>query len=148
MLGRHLEDCRKVYLVKPVTDSREVAPRILSRLKAAGFDSAAISSTELQALRKEASKNGIEQPTLVCIFHSVSMREAFIDNFYGFQTIEINFYDLEKADLVFKASRFNYYSTSPENTELNRLFAQIRDKFLPGQPNPFSENLRNPSGPS
>ena len=60
-----------------------------------------------------------------------------LDNLYTFQTIQIDFCDLEKGELDFRASKFDYYSVLPENAELNRLFVQVSDKFFPGQPNPF-----------
>ena len=137
VVDRHLEKYRKVYLVRGNGDPRKVNPRVLSRLQLAGFDAIEVPFEEIKKLNKEAAKNGVNEPTVVCFVTCVSSRDVVMD-LYTFPTIEIDFNDLEKGDLVFKVSHFDYYSEIPENTELNRLFVQIFDKFFPGQPNPFT----------
>jgi len=137
VLDRHLEKYRKVYLVKSKGDPRKVTPRILSRLQLAGFNTTEIPFEEVKKVKKEAEENGVNEPILVCFVACVSSRDVVLDNLYTFQTIQIDFCDLEKGELVFRASKFDYYSVLPENAELNRLFVQVSDKFFPGQPNPF-----------
>jgi len=137
VLGRHLENYRKVYLVKGKEDPREVTPRVLSRLQLAGFEVTEVPFDTIKELRQEAVEKGLDQPVLVCRIGYVSASDPALYNSHAFQTIQIYFYDLKKGDLVYKVSHFDYHATFPENTDLNRLFVQISDTFFPGQPNPF-----------
>jgi hypothetical protein len=137
VLGRHLENYRKVYLVKTTENPRKVTPRVLSRLQLAGFDVTEVSFEAAKKMSQEAAEKGLSAPALICNFGCVSVGDPFLRDDFCFQTIRIHFYDLEKGDLVFKVSDFKYYPSLPENTELNRLFVEISDKFFPGQPNPF-----------
>ena len=106
------------------------------RLQLAGFTVTEVPFGTIKTLSKEAAEKGSSEPTLVCSFGYVSVLQ-YPENWNSFQTVQIHFYDLEKGDLVFKVVKYKYSPLFPENTELNRLFAQISDNFFPGQPNPF-----------
>jgi len=145
--NKDLEKYRKVYLLQPKQDERDFAAGILSRLKRAGFDTIEVNAEELKKI--VADKKATE-PTLICQFGYVSTWN-YDRTWSSFISIDIEFSDLEKDEVLFKVSHLNYnfeYSRLPENTELNRLFTKIRDSFFPGQPNPFRDNLKGPYGPS
>jgi len=142
--NKDLEKYRKVYLQKPKADDRDLAAGVLSRLQRAGFDA---SESDPEGLKKMAAAKDATEPTLVCRFHFISNWD-YDRTWYCFETADIYFYDLASGELVFKVNYFNPNSFLPENTELNRLFIQIRDNFFPGQPNPFRDNPRGPYGPS
>jgi len=133
----HPEKYRKVYLVESKGDPRQVIPRILSRLQLAGFDASKVPFDTVKKLQSAAVENDAD--ALVCMTKAVSAHEEIYSHDNFFQTIEIDFFDLKKGDLVFKVNYFNYHPNVPENTELNRLFVKISDEFFPGQPNPFIE---------
>ena len=137
VLGRHLENYRKVYLVKGKEDPREVIPRVLSRLQLAGFEVTEVPFDRIKQLNHEAVENGLDQLVLVCSVSYVSASDPAFYNSHSFQTLHISFHDLQKGDLVFEVNHFDYYAGFPENTDLNRLFVQISDRFFPGQTNPF-----------
>jgi hypothetical protein len=135
----HLEKYRKVYLLQPKEDPGKVMPRILSRLRLAGFEVSEISSERLKALAKDVREKGLSEPTVVCVVDYVSISDYKFDDLNYFQSIHIEFVDLKTGDLVFKVGKYKYNSVLPENTQLNRLFIQINDAFFPGQPNPFRD---------
>ena len=138
--NQDLEKYRIVYLVRPKGDDRDLTAGVLSRLKAAGFDASEIKATELKKLA------AAKEPTLVCKFRYISTWD-YNRTWDCFESIRIDFYDLESEKPVFNVNYFHPDSLIPEVTELNRLFIQIRDNFFPGQPNPFRENPRGPYGP-
>lgn len=142
--GKNLEKYRKVYLARPKGDERDLTTGILSRLQRAGFDA---SETDEEGVKKMAAARNAQEPTLVCQFHMVS-RWNYNQTWYCFESAQIHFYDLQTGELVFKVDYFHPDSSLPENTELNRLFIQIRDGFFPDQPNPFRDNPKGPYGPS
>ena len=137
VLGRHLENYRKVYLVKGKEDPREVTPRVLTRLQLAGFEVTEVPFDAIKQLHQEAVEKGLDQPVLVCSIGYVSLHDPAFYNSHYFQTLDICFNDLKKDDLVFEVNHFDYYPGFPENTDLNRLFVKISDNFFPGQTNPF-----------
>jgi hypothetical protein len=142
--NKDLEKYRKVYLVRPKGDERDLTTGILSRLQRAGFDAA---ETNEEGAKKMAAARDVKEPTLICQFYTVSTWDSN-RSWYCFENAQIHFYDLETGKLVFRADYFHPNSFLPENTEFNRLFIQIRDNFFPGQPNPFRDNLKGPYGPS
>lgn len=147
-VNKDLEKYRKVYLVRPKSDSRDVTAGILSRLKIAGFDASEVDSEGLKKIM--ATKDNTTQPTLICSFDGVTTWD-YDRTWYSFLAINIEFSDVEKKQVVFQVSRNNYNfvgSRLPEETELNRLFIKICDNFFPGQPNPFRDNLKGPHGPA
>jgi hypothetical protein len=139
-INKDLEKYRKVYLVKPRGDGRDLTAGVLSRLKRAGFDA---ETTDDRSLKKLAAA---KEPTLVCRFNGISTWD-YTRTWYCFESVEIHFFDFDTGKQVFEVTYFHPNSTLPENTELNRLFIQIQDNFFPGQPNPFRDNLRGPHGP-
>ena len=145
--NKDLQKYRKVYLLQPQQDERDMAAGILSRLKRAGFDSTEV---DMDGLKKIVAEKGAAEPTLICRFGYVSTWN-YDRTWSSFVSIEIEFSDIEKDQVVYKVSHLNYNHLDlriPENTELNRLFIKIRDSFFPGQPNPFRDNLRGPYDPS
>jgi hypothetical protein len=145
--SKDLEKYRKVYLVRPKGDDRNLAAGVLSRLKVAGFDASEI---DAEALKKIAAAKEATEPTLVCHFSYVTTWD-YERTWYSFMSIDIAFSDLAKDQVVFRVGRNNYNFQNlqlPENTDLNRLFIKIRDGFFPGQPNPLRDNLKGPYGPS
>jgi hypothetical protein len=144
--NKDLEKYRKVYLVRPKGDERNLAAGVLSRLKRAGFDADEI---DAEALKKIIGKETTE-PTLVCRFGYYTTWD-YDRTWYTFMSINFEFSDVEKDQVVFKVGRNNYNVQGyqiPENTDLNRLFIQICDSFFPEQPNPFRDNFKGPYGPS
>ena len=93
-----------------------------------------------------AAKDSIE-PVVVCQFRAISTWDPS-RTWYCFESAQIHFFDFESGNLVFRADYFHPDSFLPENTELNRLFIQIRDGFFPDQPNPFRDDPKGPYGPS
>jgi hypothetical protein len=142
--NKDLEKYRKVYLVRPKGDDRDLTAGILSRLKAAGFDAA---ETDEQGAKKMVAAKDVKEPTLICEFDAISTWN-YDRTFYCFESVQIHFFDVEKGERVFRADYFHPGSYLPENTELNHLFVKIRDGFFPGQPNPFRMNKKGPYGPS
>ena len=140
----HLEKYRKVYLVQPKGDERNLAAGILSRLQVAGFDAAEM---KVDDLKKLAAAKDEQAPAVACMFESISTYD-YHRTWYCFETIQIYFFDVKSGKQVYKLGYFHPDSYIPENTELNRLFIQIRDNFFPGQPNIFRDNPRGPYGPS
>jgi hypothetical protein len=138
--NKDLEKYRKVYLVKSKRDERDLAAGVLSRLQRAGFDA---NTTDDKSLKKMAAA---KEPTLVCRFYSISTWD-YNRTWYCFETAEIHFYDFDSGKQIFEVNYFHPNSMLPENTELNRMFIQIRDNFFPGQPNPFRDKPRGPFGP-
>jgi len=141
---KDLEKYRKVYLVRPSGDDRDLTGGILARLIRTGFDAGEI---DVAALKKMAAAKEVTEPTLVCRVDAVSTYD-YNRAWYCFESAEIKFYDVETGKLIFKVEYFHPNSFLPENTELNFMFIKIRDSFFPGQPNPFRDNLKGPYGPS
>ncbi len=75
----------------------------------------------------------LKQPAALCVYEYISL----FDIWFRFRAIEIRFYDLKKGDLILKVGQYMDDPFSSENGELDRLFAEISDKFFPKQPNPF-----------
>jgi len=142
--NKDLEKYHKVYLIRPRRDDRDLTTSILSRLKRAGFDA---SETDEEGAKKLAAARDAKEPTLICQFHTLSTWD-YNRSWYCFENAQIHFFDLESGAMVFRVDYFHPNSFLPENTELNRLFIQIRDNFFPGQPNPFRDNLKGPYGPA
>jgi serine protease Do len=76
----------------------------------------------------------LKQPTLVCIFGYYS----FFDYWWRFRNIEIEFFDMKTREPMFKAVQ-NRDNLTSENGELDKLFAEISNRFFPGQHNPFKK---------
>jgi len=116
---------------KFLADSKIMLPPPLGDKSGKSFDEAQKSLGLVRA--GNVTDEELKQPALACIFQYVSL----FDVWFRFQAIEIRFCDWKKGDLVFKAGQYKDDPFSSENGELDRLFAEISDKFFPNQPNPF-----------
>ncbi len=116
---------------KFLADSKVVLPPPASDESGKTFDEAQKSLGLVRA--GTVTDEELKQPALACVYQYVSL----FDVWFRFQAIEIRFYDWKKGDLVFKAGQYQDDPFSSENGELDRLFAEISDKFFPNQPNPF-----------
>ena len=142
--NKDLQKYRKVYLVRPKGDDRNLTAAVLTRLKRAGFDT---NETDEEGAKKMVTTKNATEPALICEFYAVSTWN-YNRTYYCFENAQIHFFDANSGDLVFKADYFHPDSYLPENTELNRLFTKICDNFFPDEPNPFRDNLKGPYGPS
>ena len=75
----------------------------------------------------------LKQPVLLCVFGYYS----FFDMWWRFRSVQIEFLDLKKGDVVFKTGQYRDDPFSSENAELDHLFAEISGRFFPDRPNPF-----------
>jgi len=144
--NKDLEKYRKVYLVRPKGDEEDLTAGVLARLKAAGFDASEVDTERLKKIAAQESA----QPALVCRFDYV-ISWSYDRTWYTFVSVDLEFSDIQKDQMVYKASRNNYKFENvalPENTQLNHLFVKIRDAFFPGQPNPFRDNPKAQFGPA
>jgi hypothetical protein len=147
-LDAHPEKYREVYLMKPKNDPREIAPRVSARLKEAGFQVTEIDydntghagttgikkrDTEPQTVRSS------QNPAAICWFDYVSLQDLTFWRWWSFEHLEIEFRDAESDKVVFRTTKNNYDTPTPENTELDRRFVEIANGFFPGQPNPFKQ---------
>jgi hypothetical protein len=141
-----LDRYRTIYLMEPKTDPRDVAPKMASRLKQAGFtvtevpfdDSTA--ATRLEGQKKALAiiaKDGRNQRAAVCTFSYLSMYYKFDWKWWSFEDLQIRFHDAKTGELVFKTVKYNYEKPVPEDTDLAHQFAKISTAFFPGQPNQF-----------
>jgi hypothetical protein len=131
----HLENYRQVYFVQSGEDPRQVSPQVIAGLQEIGFVVYIVNSNRFSLPR---NRPGADQPALVCSVDYVSCFNALWHQ-WGFQTIQIQFFDLKTSDRVYKVNHFEYNPRVSENVVLNRLFIKISDNFFPGGPNPFKD---------
>jgi len=120
-------DCIRKFLAA----AKITLPPAASEPSARSFDEAQKSLGLVRA--GNVTNEELKQPTAVCVYNYISL----FDVWFRFRAIEIRFYDIKTGDLIFKAGQYVDDPLSSENGELNRIFAEISDKFFPNQPNPF-----------